>query len=288
MRRLLAAAEVDQPAFAVVEGDPRRESDRIGYPQVVKPIALSGSRGVIKIGAREELGETVEKVRRIAGESRLLIEEFVPGPEVAVEGIVWGGELEVLAIFDKPDPLDGPFFEETLYLTPSSLGPPLQAEVRRITQSAVSALGLTEGPIHAELRVAPDQRPRVIEVAARSIGGICGRSLSFGLLETPLEALILRHAIGRRTSLPRKSGASGVMMIPIPRAGVLRRVDAIESGLEVPGIRSIEITTPLGATLRPVPEADRYLGFIFASGPDPRAVEQSLREAHSRLRIDIS
>jgi biotin carboxylase len=255
---------------------------------VVKPIALSGSRGVIKIGAREELGETVEKVRRIAGESRLLIEEFVPGPEVAVEGIVWGGELEVLAIFDKPDPLDGPFFEETLYLTPSSLGPPLQAEVRRITQSAVSALGLTEGPIHAELRVAPDQRPRVIEVAARSIGGICGRSLSFGLLETPLEALILRHAIGRRTSLPRKSGASGVMMIPIPRAGVLRRVDAIESGLEVPGIRSIEITTPLGATLRPVPEADRYLGFIFASGPDPRAVEQSLREAHSRLRIDIS
>jgi biotin carboxylase len=288
MRRLLAAAEVDQPAFAVVEGDPRRESDRIGYPQVVKPIALSGSRGVIKIGAREELGETVEKVRRIAGESRLLIEEFVPGPEVAVEGIVWGGELEVLAIFDKPDPLDGPFFEETLYLTPSSLGPPLQAEARRITQSAVSALGLTEGPIHAELRVAPDQRPRVIEVAARSIGGICGRSLSFGLLETPLEALILRHAIGRRTSLPRKSGASGVMMIPIPRAGVLRRVDAIDSGLEVPGIRSIEITTPLGATLRPVPEADRYLGFIFASGPDPRAVEQSLREAHSRLLIDIS
>jgi biotin carboxylase len=288
MRRLLAAAEVDQPAFAVVEGDPRRESDRIGYPQVVKPIALSGSRGVIKIGAREELGETVEKVRRIAGESRLLIEEFVPGPEVAVEGIVWGGELEVLAIFDKPDPLDGPFFEETLYLTPSSLGPPLQAEVRRITQSAVSALGLTEGPIHAELRVAPDQRPRVIEVAARSIGGICGRSLSFGLLETPLEALILRHAIGRRTSLPRKSGASGVMMIPIPRAGVLRRVDAVDSGLEVPGIRSIEITTPLGATLRPVPEADRYLGFIFASGPDPRAVEQSLREAHSRLLIDIS
>jgi biotin carboxylase len=288
MRRLLAAAEVDQPAFAVVEGDPRRESDRIGYPQVVKPIALSGSRGVIKIGAREELGETVKRVRRIAGESRLLIEEFVPGPEVAVEGIVWGGELEVLAIFDKPDPLDGPFFEETLYLTPSSLGPPLQAEVRRITQSAVSALGLTEGPIHAELRVAPDQRPRVIEVAARSIGGICGRSLSFGLLETPLEALILRHAIGRRTSLPRKSGASGVMMIPIPRAGVLRRVDAVDSGLEVPGIRSIEITTPLGATLRPVPEADRYLGFIFASGPDPRAVEQSLREAHSRLRIDIS
>jgi biotin carboxylase len=287
MRELLAAAEVDQPSFAVTESDGRVEAAKIGFPLVVKPLSLSGSRGVIRVNSAEELEPAIRMVRDIAGAEKILIEEFIPGPEVAVEGIVWQGELEVLAIFDKPDPLEGPFFEETIYVTPSSLEPPMQAEVERVTQTAIDGLGLTEGPIHAELRIAPTGRPRLIEVAARSIGGICGRSLSFGLLDTPLEALILRHALGRRASLPQKPGPSGVMMIPIPKRGILKGVNGIESAREVTGIRSIEITMSAGASVRPVPESDRYLGFIFASGPDSASVESALRRAHGLLEIDI-
>jgi biotin carboxylase len=288
MRQLLAAAEVDQPAFAVVNGDPDAAAERIGFPLVIKPRSLSASRGVIKVDAPSDQTPTIARVREIANDRTVLIEEFIGGPEVAVEGMVWAGELEVLAIFDKPDPLDGPFFEETIFVAPSRLESRIQQEVVRVTQSAISALGLTEGPIHAELRIAGGNRPRLIEVAARSIGGICGRSLNFGLLDTPLEALILRHALGRRTSLPGKTGASGVMMIPTPANGILKGVKGIDSARRVAGVRSIEITTPIGATLRPVPESDRYLGFIFAFGPDPASVEASLRQAHARLAIDIS
>lgn len=288
MRQLLAAAEVDQPGFAVVVGDPAAAAAKIGFPLVTKPRSLSASRGVIKVDSPAELESTIARVREIAGDRTVLVEEFIGGPEVAVEGLVWAGELEVLAIFDKPDPLEGPFFEETIFVTPSRLPTQVQQEVARVTQSAISALGLTEGPIHAELRIAGGDRPRLIEVAARSIGGICGRSLNFGLLDTPLEALILRHALGRRTSLPRKTGASGVMMIPTPANGILKGVNGIDAALQVRGVRSIEITTPVGARLRRVPELDRYLGFIFAAGPDPSLVEASLRQAHARLAIDIT
>ncbi|HJU80180.1 MAG TPA: ATP-grasp domain-containing protein [Acidimicrobiia bacterium] len=288
MRRLLAAAEIDQPAFATVDGDPTAAAASIGFPLVVKPRSLSASRGVIKVDAPSDLAPTIARVREIANDPTVLIEEFVDGPEVAVEGMLWAGELEVLAIFDKPDPLNGPFFEETIFVTPSRLEAPVQQEVARVTQSAVSALGLTEGPIHAELRIAGGNRPRLIEVAARSIGGICGRSLHFGLLDTPLEVLILRHALGRRASLPTKAGASGVMMIPTTANGILKGVKGIDAARRVEGVRSIEITTPVGARLRRVPESDRYLGFIFAAGPDAGSVEASLRQAHAQLVIDIS
>lgn len=288
MRRLLAAAEVDQPAFAVTDEDPTAAAANIGFPLVIKPRSLSASRGVIKVDAPSDLAQTIARVREIANDPTVLVEEFVDGPEVAVEGMLWAGELEVLAIFDKPDPLNGPFFEETIFVTPSRLQAPIQQEIARVTQSAISALGLTEGPIHAELRIAGGNRPRLIEVAARSIGGICGRSLNFGLLDTPLEALILRHALGRRASLPTKAGASGVMMIPTTANGILNGVKGIDAARQVEGVRSIEITTPVGAPLRRVPESDRYLGFIFASGPDAGSVEASLRQAHDQLVIDIS
>ena len=288
MRQLLAAAEVDQPAFAVVDGDGSAAAARIGFPLVCKPRKLSGSRGVIKVDGADELEETMTRVRKIADDRSVMLEEFIGGPEVAVEGLVWGGELEVLALFDKPDPLEGPFFEETIYVTPSRLPPPIQTEVARVAQAAVTALGLTEGPIHAELRIAGSNRPRLIEVAARSIGGICGRSLNFGLLDTPLETLILRHSLGRRASLPRKAGASGVMMIPTPASGILKGINGVDSARQVSGVRSIEVTASVGTTVRQMPETDRYLGFIFASGSNPQSVEASLRQAHARLEIDIS
>jgi biotin carboxylase len=294
MRLVLSLGEVPQPAFAVVESgqDPAKAGASVGYPLVVKPLSLSGSRGVVKVETEEELNAAAKQVLAIAVEAgeaggRLLLEGFVPGPEVAVEGMLWSGELEILAIFDKPDHPDGPYFEESIYVTPSRLGQEAQDEVARVTQAAVTAMGLREGPIHAELRVR-DRKPSVIEVAGRSIGGICGRALGFGLLDTSLETLILRHSLGRRhRGLHRTRGASGVMMLPIARAGTLARVGGLDEAAAVPGVDAVEITVPIGGRLRPVPEADRYLGFVFASGPKPDDVVNALKTAYSRLDIVI-
>jgi len=294
LRLALSRGEVPQPSFAAIGPgqDPTRAAAAIGFPLVVKPLSLSGSRGVIRVDDADRLGSTIQRVldiAAVAGETdgRVLLEEFIHGPEVAVEGMVWSGDLEVLAVFDKPEPLDGPYFEETIYVTPSRLDPAIQADIARVTQAAVTAIGLREGPIHAELRM-NDLKPSVIELAGRSIGGICGRALSFGLLDTSLETLILRHALGRRHhGLHRKAGASGVMMLPIPGAGKLIAVGGVHEAGEVEGVDAIEITTPIGAQLRPVPEADRYLGFIFASGQQPADVVTALKNAHALLEIVI-
>ena len=293
MRLALSGGEVPQPLFAAIaQGqDPTTAAAAIGFPLVVKPLSLSGSRGVIKVDRPDQLPTVIEQVLDIAkgaGEDagRVLLEQFVPGPEVAVEGILWQGVLEVLAVFDKPGHPDGPYFEETIYVTPSRLDLAIQHEIARVAQAAVTAIGLQEGPIHAELRV-DRRRPSVIEVAARSIGGICGRALNFGLLDTSLETLILRHSLGRRRALPRTSTASGVMMLPIARAGVFTAISGLDDAGRVEGIDAIEITAPIGTHLRPVPEADRYLGFVFATGPDADAVVAALEKAHSLLDIVI-
>lgn len=291
LRTALGRAEVPQPAFRVLmEGaNPFAVANGLGYPLVVKPLSLSGSRGVIKVDEPHDLLQTIDRVRSInlsAGQSSdesLLFESFQSGPEVAVEGMLWNGRLEVLAIFDKPDPLEGPYFEETIYVTPSRHPGETLEEVVRITQQATTALGLVEGPIHAELRIT-NGRPFVIEVAGRSIGGVCGRALTFGLLDTPLEVLILRHALGRRNpGLRRKPTPSGVMMLPIPRSGVFRGMSGLEEARGVQGVTEIDVTAPVGATLWTVPEADRYLGFVFANGASPEGVEAALRVAHLHL-----
>ena len=296
MRRALEKAEVPQPTFRVLgpNDDPGALAQEVGFPLVVKPLSLSGSRGVIRVDVPGDVAGVAERVRQINAvacrdpSEPLLLEAFVAGQEVAVEGMLSGGRLEILAIFDKPQPLDGPYFEETIYVTPSRVHPEIVEEVVRITAAATVGLGLIEGPIHAELRIT-DGRPRVIEVAARSIGGICGRSLKFGLLGTSLETMILRHALGRPVHHPDiDRGASGVMMLPIPGPGVLRAVEGIEVATAVAGIRSIEITSPPGTYLRPVPDADRYLGFMFASGATPEDVTSALLEAHRLLRVDIT
>ena len=294
MRRALAEAHVPQPCFALLAAgaDVPTAARKIGLPCVVKPLSLSGSRGVIRAEDPDRARAAAERVRGIlaaAGEPAdvpLLLESYVPGAEVAVEGLLCSGRLEVLAIFDKPDPLEGPYFEETLYVTPSRLPAAVLAEVERITAQAVRALGLREGPVHAELRV-PDQGVRVLELAARSIGGLCSRALRFGA-GVSLEQLILRHALGLGADdLARESVAAGVMMIPIPRAGTLVEVGGQAQARAVEGIDGLQITIPRGRPVVPLPEGDRYLGFLFARGLTAAAVERSLREAHARLRVRI-
>ena len=298
MRDLLSRDGVPVPSYVLrsLDDDPVLEARRMVYPCVVKPLMLSASRGVIRA---DDEGQFVGAVRRLEAILRtpdaaalgdiarqVLIEAFVPGREVALEGLLVRGELHVLALFDKPDPLDGPFFEETIYVTPSRLPAPVQTEIASCNARAARALGLQDGPVHAELRVG-SRGPSVIEVAARSIGGLCSRTLRFGT-GLSLEELILRHALGMGiSSLTRERQAAGVMMIPIPRAGVLKEVRGQVEARSVSGIEEIAITAHPGEDLVPLPEGARYLGFIFARAGSPERVEAALREAHRRLTFVV-
>ncbi|OGL10448.1 MAG: hypothetical protein A3I14_14885 [Candidatus Rokubacteria bacterium RIFCSPLOWO2_02_FULL_73_56] len=299
MRQRLRAAGVPQPRFALVAlaEDPARAAARAAYPCVLKPRALSASRGVIRADGPDEFVAAFRRIAALLGRDdvavsgeaarALLVEEFVPGREVALEGLLMAGGLQTLALFDKPDPLDGPFFEETIYVTPSRLPRQAQERIERVTLRACAALGLSEGPVHAELRVNA-RGPWVIEVAARSIGGLCSRALRFGTGMT-LEELILRHALGWKIpSLDRERRAAGVMMLPIPRAGRLRAVHGKEAALAVPGVEEVAITAHVGQELVPLPEGWQYLGFVFARAETPELVERALREAHARLDFDIA
>ena len=295
MRRALEEAGVPQPEFRMAgpDADVAGLAAEVGLPCVIKPVSLSGSRGVIRADDREAAVVAAKRVRAIladAGEdpeAPLLVERYIPGDEVAVEGLLRGGTLEPLAVFDKPDPLEGPYFEETIYVTPSRLPPETLGAIVRMTADAAAALELVEGPIHAELRT-DGGRAWVLELAARSIGGLCSRALRFGVGVT-LEEVILRHALGLPIDdLRRESAASGVMMIPIPRAGILEEVRGQDRARAVPGIAGLELTIGPGRHVKPLPEGDRYLGFLFARADGPEGVEQALRTAHGHLEIVIS
>jgi biotin carboxylase len=289
MRDAFAAARIEQPAYRLA--GPRDDigdlGADVGFPSVVKPLALSASRGVIRADDPDAARAAAERIRRMLDpDAPLLVESFVPGDELAVEGILRGGSLEVLAVFDKPDPLEGPYFEETIYVTPSRLKPERRAQVERAAGEAAKALGLVEGPVHAELRLDGDG-PVMLELAARSIGGLCSRTLRFGL-GTSLEELIVRHALGQGFHAGRREPvASGVMMLPIPRGGTLREVRGTERAREVPGIAGLQISIAPGRQVEPLPEGDRYLGFLFAKAPTPEEVEAALREAHARIEVVI-
>ena len=281
MRQRLQASEVPQPRYRVVgvADDPGIAAEAVGYPLVVKPLARSASQGVLRVDGSDDLDTAIRRVRAIVGEESLLLEEYMPGAEVAVEGLVSDGMLTVLAIFDKPDTSPGPYFPETILVTPSRLGDAEIAECVRVAELAVAGLGLTHGPVHIELKIEGD-RVRVIELAARSIGGLCSRSLSFGLMDTTLETLILRNAVRMdKPELRRREQASGVLMIPIDRAGILGEVRGVDESRDIEGITGIDLTIAPGTPVLPAPEGDRYLGFVFARGADPESVEAALRKA---------
>ncbi len=306
MRQRFAAAAVPSPAFHhyTLHDDPADIAARTRYPAVIKPITLSGSRGVMRADSPAELLARLARLRPILLAHRcneFLVEDFIPGFEVALEGLLDHGQLHVLALFDKPDPLDGPFFEETLYVTPSRLPAATQQAITDVAARAAAALGLRHGPVHAELRVSP-AGPVMVELAARSIGGNCSKTLRFGT-DASLEELILRQAFGMKFDPAREPAPGGVMMIPIPEGGILTGVHGVAAAREVNLIEEIEIAIPLYHKLVPLPEGDSYLGFIFARGTDPAtrrggvpppdrgspaAVEAALREAHSKLHFEIS
>ena len=290
--RTLAAAGMPVPRFRTI--DLRRplasQIAGVGYPCVVKPVALAASRGVIRADDPEQL---LAASRRIAGilaevtgeeeRSTLLVEAFVPGFEVAVEGMLHRGCLRPLAIFDKPEPMDGPYFEETYYVTPSRLALSQQERIVERVVEACRAYGLREGPVHAELRV-NEKDAWIIEVAARTIGGDCARLLDAGI-GRPLEELVIAQALGQSPEIDSNSGAAGVLMIPTTVRGTLRRVEGVLEASRVEGIEDVVIAVREGYELVPLPEGGSYLGFVFARAATPQAVESALREAHARLRV---
>lgn len=283
------------PRFHRIEldEDPHPAAETAQYPCVLKPLGLSASRGVIRANNAQEFAAAFRRIKALLSDPEIArlhdeqdrfiqVEEFIEGREFALEGILTNGRLRVLAIFDKPDPLDGPYFEETIYLTPSREDPATQLKIIRTTEAAIQALGLTHGPLHAEMRVNA-RGVWMLEVAARPIGGLCARVLP------GLEDQILRHAAGEdvsSTGMP--PSAAGVMMIPIPREGIYVAVDGLDQARATPAIEDIVITAKQGQKLIPLPEGNSYLGFIFARGDSPDIVEEALRTSYARLRFDIA
>lgn len=272
---------------------------RVRFPCVIKPRSLAASQGVIRANNGAEFHEAVSRIRALVrspeievtreeGRNVLLVESYIPGKEVSIEGLLKNGRLRVLAIFDKPDPLEGPYFEETIYVTPSRLPAKQQTELRDCAGDAAGALGLVDGAIHAEFRV-NENGLWVLEVAPRSIGGLCSRALRFGAERISLEELLIRAAFGwDGADAQRESDASGVMMIPLPRSGIFERVEGLEDARKIVHITGIEITARLKDYLAAWPEGASYLGFIFARAREPGHVERALRQACANLHFDFS
>ncbi len=302
LRDALLAAGLAQPRSAAVDqgDDLLAIADELGYPVVIKPLHLSASRGVMRADDPDQLAACAARLRRLLAEPdlvmrdkraarQILVEQFVPGPEVAFEGVLAGGALQQIAIFDKPEPLDGPFFAETIYVTPSQHAPELQRTIRNAVAAAARAIGLTEGPVHAELRLGDGRAPVVLEVAARSIGGLCSRTLRYGA-GVSLEALIINHAVGHAfdPSGTRRAPSSGVAMLPVPAAGFVRGVAGVDDAKAIAGVVDVVITARIGDAVRPLPEGDAYLGFVFATGASSHAVCELLRRARAALKFRIA
>src|SRR5579863_5799913 len=300
MREAFRAAGLKNPWFRALALKPVPDPalSGISFPCVVKPICLSASQGVMRANNPAEFARAVERLARLQESpelrasrdpnlDRMILEGYIPGKEVAVEGLLTEGSLRILAIFDKPDLLEGPYFEETIYVTPSRLPGDRQSAIAKCATDAARALGLVHGPIHAEFRL-NDEGVWPLEVAPRPIGGLCARALRFGPENISLEELLVRHALGMPGSdLEREEAASGVMMIPVPANGVLERVEGIEEARTTPGVTSIEITARLKDAIVAWPEGSSYLGFIFARGNALEMVEAALRAAHEKLRCVI-
>jgi hypothetical protein len=280
----------------------RLADSAVPFPAVLKPVSLSASRGVMRVDSADALPAALGRLRQLLSRPDIraerdpahdlvLLEQFIPGHEYALEGLMTRGRLTMLAVFDKPDPLDGPFFEESIYITLGDEQRQLRQEIAEAVASAAAAIGLHHGPVHAECRV-NERGVFVLEVAARPIGGICARALTFvdgdGSSRIPLEELLLRHALDEDLRRwVREPATSGVMMIPIPRRGFYRRVDGIERARELESVLDVVITAKSDQLMVPLPEGASYLGFIFARGDTTAQVDRALREAHRRLSFVI-
>ncbi|MEN8761175.1 MAG: ATP-grasp domain-containing protein [Thiogranum sp.] len=294
-RARLALAGCPVPAHCLIGLDRslQRQMAGLPWPCVIKPLHLSASRGVIRADKPAEFIAACERIKNIIADSddefertHLLVEDYIDGVEVAYEGYLHNGELTTLALFDKPDPMQGPYFEETIYVTPSQLDEATQLRIKRRVAQACAAYGLSTGPVHAELRI-NKQDAWLLEVAARTIGGDCARTLDQGT-DFNLEELTIALATGKPISTQPPAEARGVMMIPIKQAGILRRVEGISAARKVANIEKVDIIIRDGNELIPLPEGNQYPGYIFARGNTSSDVVRALRDAHAHLNFVVA
>lgn len=285
------------PLFSILPLDRSEQSENqwAQFPAVVKPLSLSGSRGVIRVNQKNELDVALARVGNILHNDQtlaeyernhVLIEAFIPGVEVAIEGLLQNGKFELITLFDKPDPLDGPYFEESYYITPSRQPEVVQQKIVAATQAVCEAYQLQEGPVHGEFRI-NQYGVWVLELAARTIGGQCARILQFAT-GVSLEEMVLKNKLRLPVQYNTDIKGAGILMIPTPGSGILKRVEGLSQASKVENIVDIEITVRQGYELVTLPEGERYLGFIFALAQTPEAVESALREAHQKLKIIIA
>lgn len=303
LRNMLATTDLPTPTYSLIpvgldEDDLALYIENIVFPVVLKPRNLSASQGVIRADDPTDFVAAYDEISTILSgdptmincsqefRETILIEEYIPGEEYALEGLLDEGNLKTLALFDKPDPLTGPYFEETIYVTPSRLPVDMQLQVQATVQSACKILGLSHGPIHAEVRL-NETKCYVIDLAARSIGGLCARTLSFGS-GLGLEEILISHSVGAAIETKGDAeGASGVMMIPIPSRGTYMGVQGLDRARAVEGIEEVTMSVAKGDSLIPLPRGNEYLGFIFSRAANPAAAEEALRQAHAFLEFDI-
>jgi len=304
MREVFRDAGLPTPWFQALSLQPIPEPALLGisYPCVVKPLSLSASQGVVRVNNRDEFIAGATRLKRLLESAEIratrernldlmLVEAYLPGREIAVEGLLTEGELRILAVFEKPDPLEGPYFEETIYLTPPRLPAALQQAVEGSFANTVSAMGLTHGPVHGEFRV-NEEGVWPLEIAPRSIGGMCARALRFQMRDDTglisLEELLLRHALAMPgADAPRENNASGVMMIPVPNSGTFEKLEGEGVARSTPGIADLEITARLHDYITAWPEGSSYLGFLFARGDNSTEVDSAIRAAHAKLRFTL-
>ncbi len=300
-REVLSVAGMPVPEFFAFSFDEEipRVLPRVKFPCVVKPLSLAASQGVIRANSASEFMVAAKRVKTLLESpeiratrepslDRMLVERYIPGEEVAIEAVLTNGELRVLAIFDKPGHPEGPYFEESIYVTPSQQPALAQASLNAMLRAAARALGLTHGPVHAEFRLNEDG-PWVLEISPRPIGGLCSRALRFGPEKIFLEELLVRHALGLEGSdLSREREASGVMMIPVPRSGILMGVKGEAAAAATPSVTELRITARLHDYIAAWPEGSSYLGFIFARGNEPEEVVAALQQAHAKLNFTLA
>lgn len=291
LRQRLRENNISQPkTFDILELEQGR--GEIPFPVVVKPSKGSGSIGVTKAQNQQELTKSLITVQDVIAKMTIsnqciVVEEYIPGVEFAVDILVTDGKLHVLVIFEKPDPLVGPFFAETIYVTPPHLTDSQLEALHSVIQKCIRALSINNGPLHLELRLTSANDWVPIDIASRSIGGNCSNALAFAS-NTSLEELIIQNALGLEViNTQRERRASGVYMIPAETLGTLVAVHGVEAALKVRFVEDIQITVKPGTKTVPLPFDNQYLGFIFAKAPGAKTVEKALRTARALLEIEV-
>lgn len=262
-------------------------------PCVVKPLNMSASRGVIRVDNTEQLKVACERLRPILADSpnifeqtHILIEAYIDGIEIAYEGYLQNKKLNTITIFDKPDQLTGPYFAETIYVTPSSLDNDLQLAIKMEIEKSCKAYGLVTGSIHAECRIDKNNKVWILEIASRTIGGDCARILDNN--NYSLEEMAILLSIGKNITIKKSKKARAVMMIPIKQKGLLKRVEGLSLANKVKHIDSIDIIINQGHELIPLPEGNQYLGYIFSSADTSEKATEAIRMAYDILTFITS